>query len=425
MLPTFFINRIPLFIICIFFLHLSTGCTEGKKNVEMTHDVTIQKENLEFVFTVKKKDQIPGFGYVDPCWANDKIIIRLQENPETVLYERELDLCHQLIEPIKNTKIININDNRYAFIKEHNGGSSCCGYFNIISLDTYRNLGIALVKFGDLEFDDTGFVQWHCMTGCFYRKSILNPEEILSNEWTYIDLPISNEENNFIPAYIDPRELRIEGREFGSEHYRLYSGHFRPMMIGGVTNHVYGEGSLSFQDKKTGKIFYISIDERFALYSLQGKCVEYFQDESKNKCKIDLPLKIKDPEEGLANYAPVRIFDIDFDGEEEIIIGRVAGERFVHEYQIYEIRQGDKGIEAVPSISFRGNAEIDREKRTLVNRHKSGGVCILTIDTYVSNGKGFEMVERIELDRDFDNHESDCIKKIYRQSGNRDLELVN
>ena len=119
------------------------------------------------------------------------------------------------------------------------------------------------------------------------------------------------------------------------------------------------------------------------------------------------------------------IFDIDFDGEEEIIIGRVAGERFVHEYQIYEIRQGDKGIEAVPSISFRGNAEIDREKRTLVNRHKSGGVCILTIDTYVSNGKGFEMVERIELDRDFDNHESDCIKKIYRQSGNRDLELVN
>ena len=72
----------------------------------MTYDVTMQEENLEFVFTIKKRDEIPGFGYVDPCWANDKMIIRLLENPETVLYEKELGQCEALIEPIKNSKII-------------------------------------------------------------------------------------------------------------------------------------------------------------------------------------------------------------------------------------------------------------------------------------------------------------------------------
>ena len=92
---------------------------------------------------------------------------------------------------------------------------------------------------------------------------------------------------------MDPRELEIEGREFGSKKYRLRFGYFRPMMIGGVTNHIYGESFLSFEEKETGKTFNITVDERFVLYSLQGKCTEYFDDESLNKCKIDLPAPIK------------------------------------------------------------------------------------------------------------------------------------
>ena len=417
------INPFILLLLFIFIFNQSVFSFEKKVDVTMTHDVVMQDENLEFIFTIKKSQQIPGFGYVDPCWANDKIVIRLKSNPQKIFYERELDQCEKLIEPLKNTKIKTFNDGKYVFVKWHSGGASCCAYLSIISLDTYKDIGSALIKFGDLEFDDTGYVHYDCLIGCFYRKSILTPEAIISKEWTYINLPISNEENNHIPAYIDPRELEIEGREFGSKKYRLRYGYFRPMMIGGVTNHIYGESFLSFEEKETGKTFNITVDERFALYSLQGKCTEYFDDESLNKCKIDLPLKIKDPDDDLYNYAPIRIFDIDFDGDEEIIIGQVAGERFVHEYQIYEIRQGDKSIEAIPSISFRGNAEIDREKRILVNRHKSGGVCILTIDTYASNGKDFELVERIELDRDFDNNESDCVKKTYRRSPEGSLVL--
>ena len=188
-------------------------------------------------------------------------------------------------------------------------------------------------------------------------------------------------------------------------------GTFEILVVGDILNHITGKADIRFISSELGINTNIQIDKDFALPPLQYKCLEWYSDESKDTCRINFPIKLNKPDPDLSKYEPIRIFDIDFDGDDEIIIGTFDGNRGYQKYQIYEIGKIDNVYEATPTISFQGNAEIDKEQKTLTSR-VSSDICTSTVITYQSDGTGFKIIKKIEYNYADDPKNMECNKRV-------------
>ena len=189
----------------------------------------------------------------------------------------------------------------------------------------------------------------------------------------------------------------------------VIKGTLEVLMVGDYLNHISGKALLSFSSTKLNIFHTIEVKESFALPSLQYKCLEWLSDNTKNTCKIKTPVIMKKPNPDFLIYEPLRVFDIDFDGEIEIIIGTIGGNRGNHTYQIYEI--GGLNKELKPTISFRGDAVFDKNKKTLTTQ-VSGNVCTNSTYIYQADGKGFKIIKKIDMDYFDKDNSSKCITKV-------------
>ena len=175
-----------------------------------------------------------------------------------------------------------------------------------------------------------------------------------------------------------------------TEKYSI-RGTFKPLSAGDSLNHISGSASLVIMSDNFPRLE-INIEKGFALPPLKGKCLEYFKDESKNDCQIPRSIKLKKQNFDLLEYAPLRIFDIDFDGINEVIIGTLGGNRGYFDYQIYDLDDNNNWI---PTISFRSDAKINKDLKTLTDRNDSD-VCTSSVTTYQSDGKAFKIIKKVE-----------------------------
>jgi len=189
----------------------------------------------------------------------------------------------------------------------------------------------------------------------------------------------------------------------------VVKGTLEVLMVGDYLNHISGKALLSFFSTKLDIFHTIEVKESFALPSLQYNCLEWFSDNTKNTCKIKTPVIMEKPNPDFLIYEPLRILDIDFDGDKEIIIGTIGGDRGNHTYQIYEI--GGLNKELKPTISFRGDAVFDKNKKTLTTQ-VSGNVCTNTTYIYQADGKGFKIIKKIDMDYFDKDNSSKCITKV-------------
>ena len=181
--------------------------------------------------------------------------------------------------------------------------------------------------------------------------------------------------------------------------------------------------TFKLKDDYDWKYATIEIAENFALPPLKGKCKELYDDDYEGDCRIATPIWLDAPGKDLLTYEPVRIFDIDFDGDDEIIIGTIGGNRLAHEYQIFELEFEKDTVQAIPTISFRGDATIDKDNKTLTSL-LSSSACGLITTTYKSDGEGFQMVKRVERDQ-FNWPDRSCIERTYEGSSEDNLTLVS
>ena len=206
-------------------------------------------------------------------------------------------------------------------------------------------------------------------------------------------------------------------------NYNFY-GTFTPLESGPF-GYLSGSVKMTFKlkDDYNWKYATIEIAENFALPPLKGKCKELYDDDYEGDCRIATPVWLDAPGKDLLTYEPVRIFDIDFDGDDEIIIGTIGGNRLAHEYQIFELEFEKDTVQAIPTISFRGDATIDKDNKTLTSL-LSSSACGLVTTTYKSDGEGFQMVKRVERDQ-FNWPDRSCIERIYEGSSEDNLTLVS
>ena len=202
-----------------------------------------------------------------------------------------------------------------------------------------------------------------------------------------------------------------------------FNAWFEPLMPGAYLNYMSGQASIVFMTKSKGR-FEIKTSKSFTLPPLQGQCIDYFQNPKKDTCYINKYIKLDPPDDDLKKYEPFRFFDIDFDGENEVIIGSIGGNRGHHEYQIYELEDADKTLKAIPTISFRGDAIIDNDNKTLTSL-LSSSACGLVTTTYKSDGEGFKMVKRVEIDNFYYPDSYDCVRRTYEGTSEKELKLIS
>ena len=146
--------------------------------------------------------------------------------------------------------------------------------------------------------------------------------------------------------------------------------------------------------------------------------------QKKNTCYINKYIELDHPDDDLTKYEPFRFFDIDFDGENEVIIGSIGGNRGHHEYQIYELEDANKTLKVIPTISFRGDAIIDKDNKTLTSL-LSSSACGLVTTTYKSDGEGYKMVKRVEIDTFYWPDDRSCIERTYEGLSKDELIMIN
>ena len=219
-----------------------------------------------------------------------------------------------------------------------------------------------------------------------------------------IKKPLENNDQSIGFDFLYDRENSISNYNF--------IGSFKPLMVGGQS-YLSGSARMSFKikDDYYYKWATIKIEENFAISNLKEKCAELYNDNFQGECKIQSPIWVKPVDNDLTKYAPARVFDIDFDGNDEIIIGTIDGNRGWHEYQIYELENTEKTLKAVPTISFRGDAEINKELKTLTTRNDSNA-CSSTVTTYQSDGTGFKVIKKVESDYFDKENSNECIKRV-------------
>jgi hypothetical protein len=192
-----------------------------------------------------------------------------------------------------------------------------------------------------------------------------------------------------------------------------FFGKFTPL-DSGPFGYLSGSVMMTFKlkDDHDWKHATIEIEENFALPPLKGKCKELYDDDYEGGCRIETPIWLDAPGNDLLTYEPVRIFDIDFDGDDEIIIGTIGGNRLAHEYQIFELEFEEDSVQAIPTISFRGDAKVNKELKTLTTRNDSD-VCTSSVTTYQSDGKGFKIIKKVENGYFEEANPNKCITKKY------------
>ena len=237
--------------------------------------------------------------------------------------------------------------------------------------------------------------------------------------------PIENDSKNkecYSVTYLKkPLEENTESFKFDIKYdednplsnYNFY-GKFTPLESGPF-GYLSGSVKMTFKlkDDYDWKYATIEIAENFALPPLKGKCKELYDDDYEGDCRIETPIWLDAPGNDLLTYEPVRIFDIDFDGDDEIVIGTIGGNRLAHEYQIFELEFEEDSVQAIPTISFRGDAEINKELKTLTNRNDSD-VCTSSVTTYQSDGTGFKVIKKVESDYFDEDNPNQCITRITR-----------
>ena len=65
----------------------------------------------------------------------------------------------------------------------------------------------------------------------------------------------------------------------------------------------------------------------------------------------------------------------------------------------------------LPSISFRSDAEINKDLKTLTTRNDSN-VCTSSVITYRSDGIGFKVIKKVENDYFDKNNPNKCITRV-------------
>ena len=237
--------------------------------------------------------------------------------------------------------------------------------------------------------------------------------------------PIENDSKNkecYSVTYLKkPLEENTESFKFDIKYdednplsnYNFY-GKFTPLESGPF-GYLSGSVKMTFKlkDDYDWKYATIEIAENFALPPLKGRCKELYNDDYEGDCRIETPIWLDAPGNDLLTYEPVRIFDIDFDGDDEIVIGTIGGNRLAHEYQIFELEFEEDSVQAIPTISFRGDAEINKELKTLTTRNDSD-VCTSSVTTYQSDGTGFKVIKKVENGYFEEANPNKCITRIIR-----------
>ena len=237
--------------------------------------------------------------------------------------------------------------------------------------------------------------------------------------------PIENDSKNkecYSVTYLKkPLEENTESFKFDIKYdednplsnYNFY-GKFTPLESGPF-GYLSGSVKMTFKlkDDYDWKYATIEIAENFALPPLKGRCKELYDDDYEGDCRIETPIWLDAPGNDLLTYEPVRIFDIDFDGDDEIVIGTIGGNRLAHEYQIFELEFEEDSVQAIPTISFRGDAEINKELKTLTTRNDSD-VCTSSVTTYQSDGTGFKVIKKVENGYFEEANPNKCITRIIR-----------
>ncbi len=237
--------------------------------------------------------------------------------------------------------------------------------------------------------------------------------------------PIENDSKNkecYSVTYLKkPLEENTESFKFDIKYdednplsnYNFY-GKFTPLERGPF-GYLSGSVKMTFKlkDDYDWKYATIEIAENFALPPLKERCKELYDDDYEGDCRIETPIWLDAPGNDLLTYEPVRIFDIDFDGDDEIVIGTIGGNRLAHEYQIFELEFEEDSVQAIPTISFRGDAEINKELKTLTTRNDSD-VCTSSVTTYQSDGTGFKVIKKVENGYFEEANPNKCITRIIR-----------
>tara|TARA_B100000575_G_scaffold290355_1_gene293902 strand:+ start:122 stop:1261 length:1140 start_codon:yes stop_codon:yes gene_type:complete len=235
--------------------------------------------------------------------------------------------------------------------------------------------------------------------------------------------PIENDSKNkecYSVTYLKkPLEENTESFKFDIKYdednplsnYNFY-GKFTPLESGPF-GYLSGSVKMTFKlkDDYDWKYATIEIAKNFALPPLKGRCKELYDDDYEGDCRIETPIWLDAPGNDLLTYEPVRIFDIDFDGDDEIVIGTIGGNRLAHEYQIFELEFEEDSVQAIPTISFRGDAEINKEFKTLTTRNDSD-VCTSSVTTYQSDGTGFKVIKKVENGYFEEAYPNKCITRI-------------
>lgn len=246
--------------------------------------------------------------------------------------------------------------------------------------------------------ENHNFVDWEARVPL---KNYLNVLEELKPYCINITLnqPLDNN-SQFI-------KFEMKDDQITDKYYIL--GGFKPLFAGDTLNHISGSVDLRISSKTHNQRGKINIEKGFALPSLKGKCTDYFEDQSKDECVLPRFINLEKQNFDFLEYAPIRIFDIDFDGINEVIIGTLGGNRGAFKYQIYEFT--DNGDDMLPSISFRSDAEINKDLKTLTTRNDSN-VCTSSVITYRSDGIGFKVIKKVENDYFDKNNPNKCITRV-------------
>jgi len=115
---------------------------------------------------------------------------------------------------------------------------------------------------------------------------------------------------------------------------------------------------------------------------------------------------------------PVFFEDINFDEKKELItLGWMAGQRFNHEFEIYQINTQDAQTKFTPYYPVKEaidtSTEFDRANQTIRTWH-SGGACIYSNYKYQYDGQRYRFVEYVEADiLDWGTKAQKCHRLVY------------
>jgi len=115
---------------------------------------------------------------------------------------------------------------------------------------------------------------------------------------------------------------------------------------------------------------------------------------------------------------PIFFEDINFDGKKELItLDWMAGQRFNHEYEMYQINTLDNQTQLTPYYPTKEaidtSAEFDRVNKTIRTWH-SGGACLYSNYKYQYDGQKYRFVEYVKAEvLDWDTKKQRCHRLVY------------